>query len=200
MAIRVSGDTSADALCRYQNDMGYGSTESRSVHVCRVAFAGIAALTDSTQPLSLRKPDAESTGSPVYPSARMTSRAFSVRTSGGCLSGSRATVCARGARKIAVTNTAATHASSAMAARGRSASLGPEAARRSGDGVSPAASASASGSPPGSDTATSSADAGRRFGSGSRHLRMALSSRGLMSGISVDGVVFGVSARWRWSS
>ena len=40
-------------------------------------------------------------------------------------------------------------------------SLDPAAATISGDGVSPAASASASGSPPGSDAETASADAGR---------------------------------------
>ena len=44
-----------------------------------------------------------------------------------------------------------------------------------GDGVSPAASASASGSPPGSDAETSSADAGRSLGSGSRHRKIARS-------------------------
>src|SRR5262249_34745646 len=48
------------------------------------------------------------------------------------------------------------------------ASVAPEAATISGDGVSPAASASTSGSPPGRAAANARTDAGRRFGFASR--------------------------------
>ena len=56
-----------------------------------------------------------------------------------------------------------------------------DAATISGDGVSPAASAAAIGSPPGSAIATFSADDGRRFGSSSRHLRIKRSTAGSRS-------------------
>jgi hypothetical protein len=49
----------------------------------------------------------------------------------------------------------------AQATRGRNPSVLPEAATISGDGVSPAASAAASGSPPGSAAAIGITDAGR---------------------------------------
>ena len=59
-----------------------------------------------------------------------------------------------------------------MEYRRGSPSVSPAAATNSGDGVSPAARAAASGSLPGSAAATASADAGRRAGSGSRHWRI----------------------------
>ena len=57
----------------------------------------------------------------------------------------------------------------------------PCAATISGEGVSPAASAAASGSPPGSATITASALGGRFSGSGSRHRRMTFSTAGSTS-------------------
>ena len=57
-------------------------------------------------------------------------------------------------------------ASQATATFGSRPSVSPAAATRSGEGVSPAASAAASGSPPGSPAATAKAEAGRWRGSG----------------------------------
>ena len=59
--------------------------------------------------------------------------------------------------------------------------VAPEAATISGDGISPAASAAAIGSPPGRATATARADAGRRSGSFSRQRSMIRSTAGSMS-------------------
>ena len=58
-------------------------------------------------------------------------------------------------------------------------SVSPWDATISGDGVSPAANAAASGSPPGSSAITESAFAGRFNGSGSRQRRMAFSTPGI---------------------
>jgi hypothetical protein len=69
-----------------------------------------------------------------------------------------------------------------------SAPSGPEAATSSGDGVSPAASAAAIGSPPGSTAATARADARRRAGSGSRQRRIARSTAGSSPSTSTRGL------------
>jgi hypothetical protein len=73
----------------------------------------------------------------------------------------------------------------------------PAAATISGDGVSPAASAAASGSPPASAAATAIADDGRRAGSLSRQRTITRSTAGSMSGIRVDGLVEGEESRDR---
>ena len=58
-----------------------------------------------------------------------------------------------------------TASKSSMAGPGLSAPTPPEAATSAGDGVSPAASAAASGSPPGNAADTANADEGRSAGS-----------------------------------
>src|SRR5262249_29459371 len=67
----------------------------------------------------------------------------------------------------------------ATAKRTDSAPVSSDAATISGEGVSPAASASASGSPPGSARDTSSADEGRRAGFGSRQRWMTFLDGGI---------------------
>ena len=70
-------------------------------------------------------------------------------------------------------------------------SVSAAAATISGDGVSPAASAAASGSPPGSADATAMADEGRRAGSCSRQRRITRSIAGSSRRRSSDGFVGG---------
>jgi len=85
------------------------------------------------------------------------------------------------------TSTAAA-ASQARPAAGVIVALSPPAAATiSGDGVSPAASAAARGSPPGSDADTRIAEAGRRAGSLSRQRTIASS----IAGSSVFTIVVG---------
>ena len=64
----------------------------------------------------------------------------------------------------------------------------PASATTSGDGVWPASSAAASGSPPGRAAATASAERGRFSGSGSRHQRIARSTAGSRSRTTEDGL------------
>src|ERR1022692_3936264 len=84
-------------------------------------------------------------------------------------------------------NATAPHRQTTIATRqgieylGASPSSLPAEATSSGDGISPAARAAASGSPPGSAAATESPFAGRRAGSGSRQRRMAFSTPGSIS-------------------
>ena len=73
-------------------------------------------------------------------------------------------------------------ASSATAMGGASPSFSPEAATSSGDGVSPAAMAAASGSPPGSEAANWVTDAGRARGSRSRQRRITRSTSEIDAG------------------
>ena len=79
-----------------------------------------------------------------------------------------------------------------MAHNGRIASWLPAAATISGDGVSPAASASANGSPPGNADETASAEDGRPAGSGSRHFRITRSMEGIH--VAGDAGYFGGTA------
>ena len=65
-----------------------------------------------------------------------------------------------------------------MLLQGRSPSFDPDAATISGEGVSPAAIAAASGSPPGNASASCATDAGRAFGSRSMQRRMRRSTTG----------------------
>jgi hypothetical protein len=83
-----------------------------------------------------------------------------------------------------------------MAPRGLRPPSGPAAATISGDGVSPAAKAAASGSPPGSAAATASAEVGRWVGSLSRQRRMTRSTAGSSPETWVVGIV-GVLSCWR---
>ena len=59
--------------------------------------------------------------------------------------------------------------------------------RAAGDGVSPAAKAAASGSPPGSDAAAAATDFGRSWDSFSRQRRITRSTAGSMSSTTSDG-------------
>ena len=65
----------------------------------------------------------------------------------------------------------------------------PLAATSSGEGVSPAANAAASGSPPGSAAAICTTLPGRRVGSFSRHRRITRSIAGSMSGTTLESVL-----------
>jgi hypothetical protein len=78
--------------------------------------------------------------------------------------------------------------------RGFSPSVSPAAATISGDGVSPAASAAANGSPPGSAADTCNAEMGRFAGSFSRHRSITRSISGSRSRTSVDGFVGAASS------
>ena len=69
-----------------------------------------------------------------------------------------------------------------------------------GDGVSPAARAAASGSPPGKAAATARADLGRSRGSFSRQRRITRSTAGSMSAVSAEGGVTDDSSWTRISS
>jgi len=73
------------------------------------------------------------------------------------------------------------------AARDENPSLDPEAATIPGDGVSPAASAAASGSPPGSAAATCATELGRARGSFSRQRMITRSTTGSMSRVISEG-------------
>jgi hypothetical protein len=86
------------------------------------------------------------------------------------------------------------------AAAGRSPPDAPPSATISGDGVSPAARAAASGSPPGSAAATAIADGGRSVGSFSRHRRITRSTIGSMSSTKLEGELGGPLSRIRFSS
>ncbi len=88
-----------------------------------------------------------------------------------------------------------TNASAARPRPTLSASCSPAATSIAGEGVSPAASAAASGSPPGSDAATVSADGGRCSGSFARQRRMTRSIAGSRSRTIDDGVVI-VPVSW----
>jgi hypothetical protein len=80
----------------------------------------------------------------------------------------------------------------------------PAAATIWGDGVSPAAKAAASGSPPGKAAAMTTADWGRRFGSGSRHRSITRCTSG--ASLAPDPLVVSVCAtvccaeRLAWTS
>ena len=74
-----------------------------------------------------------------------------------------------------------------IAARSASPPSPPAAAIIAGEGVSPAASAAAKGSPPGSAAATSVADFGRADGSFSKHRTIARSTVGSMSATTLEG-------------
>ena len=80
------------------------------------------------------------------------------------------------------------------ATRGASPSPTPAAATISGEGVSPAASAAASGSPPGSAAATCVAEDGLCAGSFSMQRRITRSTAGSMSLTTDDGAVGASSA------
>ena len=90
------------------------------------------------------------------------------------------------------TSTARSHSAGAVP------TVAPEAATVAGDGVSPAASASASGSPLlGNAAATSRADWLRLWGLGSRHPRMARSMVALSPSVMRDGFVISKASRRR---
>ncbi len=83
---------------------------------------------------------------------------------------------------------------------GRSPSAPAASATISGDGVSPAASAAARGSPPEMAAATDRADFGRLAGSGSRQLRIARFTVGSRPSIWLDGRAAEVTVRERGRS
>jgi len=86
-----------------------------------------------------------------------------------------------------------TDTNSARASAGRICWSLPAAATISGEGVSPAAMAAASGSPPGSAAATCAAEDGRCAGSFSMQRRIARSTAGSISLTSMEGEVGGSS-------
>ncbi len=116
------------------------------------------------------------------------SRALNASASGGNGSGARPSSVVLSASSTSATSMSTTPTKHATAVRGCSPSFSPEAATISGEGVSPAASAAAIGSPPGSAIATFSADEGRLRGSASRHRRITRSIVGSRSFTSVVGV------------
>lgn len=116
------------------------------------------------------------------------SRAFAVSTSGGFSSGTRFIRCTWGLVKQKTIIPTAIPTSAAIATFGERPSVGPAAATISGDGVTPSASAAASGSPPGRLADSARADAGRILGSGSRQRRMARSTVLSKSPINVEGL------------
>src|ERR1700730_7904506 len=100
-------------------------------------------------------------------------------------------------RKLTRPKANSTAARQATAARGRKPSVAPESATNWGEGVSPAASAAASGSPPGKAAATLRTVAGRADGSVSRQRRMTRSITGLRSLTTDDGRLNDLSPRAR---
>jgi len=90
---------------------------------------------------------------------------------------------------MAMSDPRTTSATKPMAHAGRNPSFNPDAATISGEGVSPAAIAAASGSPPGSATANCATDPGRERGSRSMHRRIRRSTTGSTPSLISDGAV-----------
>ncbi len=117
------------------------------------------------------------------------SLALNASASGGSGSGDIPSSVVLWLTRTSATSIATTPTKHAIAVRGCRPSFSPDAATISGDGVSPAASAAAIGSPPGSAIATFNADEGRLRGSVSRQRRITRSIVGSRSLTSEVGVV-----------
>ena len=125
------------------------------------------------------------------------SRDFAASTSGGLGNGTRFGNCALSASTAVAASPRTISSRQPQAIAGRSPSFSPAAATISGDGVSPAASAAASGSPPGNAAAICRAEAGRFAGFFSRQRSITRSTRGSMSFKCADGAVGALFSRSR---
>lgn len=123
------------------------------------------------------------------PRRSSTSRARSRRASGERTSGTMAGSSQRDPSAVARRSATTTEASIDQACPGERAPTLPAAATSAGDGVSPAATAARSGSPPGSAAITRCAEAGRSWGPSSMQRRITFSTAGSISRCTLEGGV-----------
>jgi hypothetical protein len=136
-----------------------------------------------------------SAGGVAYPALSAISCARAASTSVDFGSATCPKIVERVAMSATAISATTASAKAGQATIGRRSPTAPAAATISGDGVSPAASAAASGSPPGSEAITAWAEGGRLFGSSSRQRAITRSTAGSMSRTMLDTLGVFVEAR-----